>query len=131
MSSNPPAPAPRPRARGTGKAFRTEAESLEFRLGREAARAAAAAAGAKSLETVETRLTLGVDLAAVKGFAFVFLAENLVRGIELGKARGRLGVVLVGVGMQLLRLAPEGAFDLGLTRLAIDAQHLIGIAHSP
>ena len=117
-------------ARGTGKAFRTEAESLEFRLGREAARAASAAAP-KSLVAVETRLTLGVDLAAVEGFALIFLAENFVRGIELGKARGGLRVVLVGVRVQLLRLAPEGALDLGLTRLAIDAQHLIGVAHSP
>src|SRR6476661_4421466 len=55
-------------ARGTGKAFWTEAEGLEFRLGREAACAASAAAS-EPLEAVETRLTLSVDLAAVKGFA--------------------------------------------------------------
>ena len=90
---------------------------------------AASAAGAGPLEALETRLTLGVDLASVEGFAFVLLAEDFVGSIDLGKARSRLGVVLVGVRMQLFCEPAVGALDLARARLAIYAQDLIGITH--
>src|SRR5262245_47495522 len=47
-----------------GKAFRAEAEGLEFRFRRKTA-CAAPSARAESLEALETRLALGVDLAAI------------------------------------------------------------------
>ena len=59
-------------------------------------------AGAEPFEALEARLALGVDLAAVECLALVVVADDLVGGVQLGEARGRLGVVLVGVGMQLL-----------------------------
>ena len=58
--------------------------------------------GCAAFEALEARLALGVDLAAVEGLALLVVADDLVGGIELGEARGRLGIVLVGVGMQLL-----------------------------
>ena len=114
--------------RRAGEALGTEAEGLEFRLGPEASLSTAGAAtGAEALETAEARLALGVDLAAIEGLALVVLAKDLVGGIDLGKARRRFGIVFVGVGMQFLGEAPEGALDVACARLAIDAQHLIGI----
>ena len=129
MSSKPPAPAAAAAAPcRAGEALGTEAEGLEFRLGPEASLSTAAAAtGAEAFETAEARLALGVDLAAIEGLALVVLAQDLVRGIDLGKARRRFGIVFVGVGMQFLGEATEGAFDVACARLPIDAQHLIGI----
>ena len=104
--------------RAAGKALGTEAEGLELRLGREAAGAAArAGAAAEPLEAAEARLALGVDLAAVERLALVVLAKDLVGGIDLGKARRRLGIVLVGVGMQFLGEAPERALDVAALAL--------------
>ena len=57
---------------------------------------------AEAFEALEARLAFGVDLAAVEGLALVVVADDLVGGVELGEARGRLRVVLVGVGMQFL-----------------------------
>src|SRR5262249_16789637 len=57
----------------------------------------AAARPAEPLEALEARLAVGIDLAAIKGLALVRLAHDLVRGVELGEARGRLRIVLVGV----------------------------------
>ena len=79
-------------------------------------------AAAKALKALETRLAFGVDLAAVERLALVLIAEEFVGGIQLGKARRRLRIVLVGVGMQLLGEPPVGALDVARTRLAIEAQ---------
>src|SRR5262249_21360267 len=93
------------------EAIRPPAEGLEAALG--AAEAAARpAAGAEAFEALEARLAFGVDLAAVKSLALVLLAQDLVGGVELGEAGGGLGVVLVGVRMQLLGLLPERTLDL-------------------
>ena len=128
MSSKPPDPSAAAAPRRAGEALGTEAEGLEFRLGPEASLSTAGAgAGAEALETAEARLALGVDLAAIEGLALVVLAKDLVGGIDLGKARRRFGIVFVGVGMQFLGEAPESALDVARARLAIDAQHLIGI----
>ena len=67
-----------------------------------AAKAATPAPTAEAFKALEARLAFGVDLAAVEGLALVGFAEDLVGGIELGEARGRLRIVLVGVRMQLL-----------------------------
>src|SRR5262249_30269056 len=85
---------------------------------------------AEALETLEARLALGVDLAAVERLAFVLLAQDLVGGVELGEARGGLGVVLVGVRMQLLGLLPERALDLRGARAFRHPQNIIGVAHN-
>ena len=44
-------------------------------------------AARRSLEALEARLALGVDLAAVERLALVVVADDLVGGVELGKAR--------------------------------------------
>src|SRR4029077_6183067 len=85
--------------------------------------------GAAAAKTLEAGLALGIDLAAIERLALILVLEELVCGIELGKARRRLWIVLVGVGMQLFCLAPIGALDVGRARLAIDPQDLIGITH--
>src|SRR5580700_644099 len=120
-SSSAAAPAPR----ATGETFRTEAETFEIGIAAEAG----TRIGAAAAKTLEARLTLGVDLAAIERLALVLVLEDLVRGVQLGKARRRLRIVLVGVGMQLFCQAPIGALDVGRTRLAIEPQDLIGITH--
>src|SRR5664279_4244081 len=87
------------------------------------------AARLRTFEAAEARLALGVDLAVVERLALLVVAGDLVGGIEFGEARGRLGVVLVGVGMQLLGEPPVGALDLGLARTLRYPQDLVGVAH--
>src|SRR5690606_37888619 len=67
-----------------------------------AGKAAEAALRPAARKALEAGLALGVDLAGVKLLALVGVAENLVGGVDLGKARRRLGIVLVGVGVVLL-----------------------------
>ena len=134
MSSKPPklplaaaARAATAAPRRPGEALRAEIEAFEIHVGAEAgARARPAATAAKALEA---RLAFGIDLAAIERLALVLVVEELMRGIQLGKARRRLGIVLVGVGMQLLGEPPIGALDVARARLAIDAQDFIGITH--
>ena len=109
---------------GASKAFRTKAEAFEIAVAAETSTRISAAA-----KTLEAGLAFGIDLAAVERLALVLVFEELMRGVELGKARRRLRIVLVGVGMQLFCLAPIGALDVGRARLAIDPQNLIGITH--
>src|SRR5262249_31334905 len=110
------------------EAFRPPAEGLERAVAAEAG--AWPAAGAEAFEALEARLALGVDLAAVEGLALVVLAQDLVGGVELGEAGGGLGVVLVGVRMQLLGLLPERALDLRGAGGLRYPEDVIGGAHS-
>src|SRR5262249_16624276 len=89
----------------------------------------AAARPAETFKTLEARLALGVDLAAVEGLALVRLAQDLVGAVELGEAIGALGAVLVGCRMQLLGLLPERTLDLGRTRGLRHPQDVVGVAH--
>src|SRR5262249_35825380 len=84
-----------------------------------------------AFKSLETRLALGIDLAAVERLALVRLAQNFVRGIELGEAVRRLRVVLVGIRMQLLGELAVGALDLRRARVARHTQDVIGVAHYP
>src|SRR5580698_983100 len=111
---------------GAGETFRAEVEAFEIPIATEAGTRVGAAAAAKAMEA---GLALGVDLAAIERLALVLVLEDLVRGVQLGKARRRLRIVLVGVGMQLFCQAPIGALDVGRARFAVDAQDLIGITH--
>jgi hypothetical protein len=70
----------------------------------------------KTLEALEARLAFGVDLAAVERLALVGIADNLVGGVEFGKTRSRLGVVLVGIWMQFFREPAIGALDVAFAR---------------
>ena len=110
------------------KAVRSETEALEMRAARSEARAAARLR-AVAFVTLEARLALGVDFAVVERLALLVVAGDLVGGIQLGEARGRLGIVLVGVGMQLLGEPPVGALDLSLARTLRYPQNLVGVAH--
>ena len=113
------------------KALWTVGEGLELGLRAESAARAWARAAAEALESPEAGLALGVDLAAVEGLALIVFTEDFVSGIDLGKAPSSFWIVLVGVRMQFFRKPPKGAFDVARARLAINAQHLIGITHSP
>src|SRR6185312_9536270 len=113
----------------TLEAVRAPGERFEVALAAEPA-AARLSTGAETLKATEARLALGVDFAAVKGLALLVIAEDFVRGVELGEAGGRLGVVLVGVGMQLLGKLPEGALDVAFARTLRYPQNLVGVAHS-
>ena len=104
------------------------AEGKAFELAR-ARPPAAARRRAEAFVALEARLALGVDLTVVERLALLVVAGDLIGGIELGEARGRLGIVLVGVGMQLLGEPPVGALDLGLARTLRYPQDLVGVAH--
>ena len=107
------------------EALGAEGERLEMgALPCAAARAAEALA-----EAVKARLALGIDLAGVIGSALLLLAEDFVGRIELGKALGGLGIVLVGIGMQLLGEAPVGTLDRRRICILPNPQHFIGVAH--
>ena len=101
----------------------TEIEILEPGA---ACTARARAAAGKALKS---RLALGVDLATVELFALGLVAKNLVGRIHLGKARGGLRIVLVGVGVMLLRKLAKGAFDRRRACAPLHPQDLIGVAH--
>src|SRR5580704_18875132 len=90
---------------------------------------AAAGAWAATGKALETRLALGVDLAAVERLALIIIGKQFVGGIQFGKTRRCLRVVLVSVGMQLLGESPVSALDVARTCLAVDPQHLVGITH--
>src|SRR5207245_1535311 len=106
-------------------AARPEAESLEHAFAAEAA----AGAGTEAFESLEARLALGVDLAAVERLALLGLTKDLVGGVELGEPAGCLGIVLVGVRMQLLGQLAERALDVRGACALGHPQHVIGVAH--
>src|SRR5262245_16119548 len=105
-------------------------EAKRFKNAFPAKAATRPAPGAETLKALEARLALGVDLAAIEGLALVRLAQNFVSSVQLGKARGCLRVVFVGVWMQLLRLPAESSFDLGGTRCLRHPQDVIGVTHA-
>src|SRR5579871_4031781 len=87
------------------------------------------ASGPESLETAKLRLAFSVDLAAVVSLALVFRAQDLVGRIEFGKALSRLGIILVGIGVQLLGELTKCTLDCRCIRILLYPQHLIGVAH--
>src|SRR5262249_25161496 len=84
---------------------------------------------AEAFEALEARLALRVDLAAVESPALALLPQNLIGSVELGKTRGRLRVMLVGVRVELLGLPPERALDVRRARGLRYPQDVIGVAH--
>src|SRR6185437_7931807 len=117
-------------AAGALEAVRTEREALEMRAARPAGARARAGMPAEALVSGESRLALGVALAAVERLALVGVAHDLVRRVQLRKVRRGLGIVFVGVRVQLLGELAEGALDLRLARTFGNPQDLIGVAHS-
>ena len=110
------------------EAFRPPGEGLEVSFAAGSAAGARAGAGTGA-ETLEARLALGVDLAVVERLALIRIAEDLVGRVDLGELPRRLGVVLVGVGMQLLGKLPERLLDVVLARRPRHPQNLVGVAH--
>jgi len=94
-----------------------------------ARRAGAGTRSADTLEAREARLAFGVDLAAIEGLALLVVADDLIGGVQLRKARRRFRIVLIGVRVQLLGELTEGAFDLRFVRGLRNPQDLIGVAH--
>src|SRR5262249_36923919 len=91
--------------------------------------AAKAAPRTEAFEAAKLRFALGIDLAAVKSFALIFFAKDLVSRVDLGKALGSLGVVLVGVGVQLFGELAKRALDRRCIRVLFYPQHFIGVSH--
>jgi hypothetical protein len=119
------AAAPRACAPAALESIGAECERLKIRP----ALRRAAGLRAKALEAAEARLALAIDLAIVEGFAFLVVAKNFVSRVQLGKARGCLRIVLVGVGVQFLGELAEGAFDLRFIRILAYPQNFIGVPH--
>jgi len=92
------AAAARPATRAL-KAARPEAEGLEHAL---AAEAAAGAAGTKAFETLEARLALGVDLAAVERLALLDVARISWAALSSAKRLAALGSCLLASGWSFL-----------------------------
>src|SRR6185369_2261575 len=77
----------------------------------------------------KARLAIGVDLAAVELLALVLVAHDLVGGIDLGKARSRLRIVLVVVRVMLLGKLAIGTLDRRGAGAPRHPQDLIGVTH--
>jgi hypothetical protein len=73
------------------------------------------------------RVALGVDLAAVELGALVLVAEQVVGARRRREFLGRLRIVLVAIGMQLLGELAIGLLDLGLARAAGYTECRIGV----
>src|SRR5204862_6785197 len=80
-------------------------------------------------KALESRLALGIDLAAVELLALVLVSDDLVGRIDFGKARGGLRIVLVVVGVVLLGELAIGALDRRSAGAPRHPQDLIGVAH--
>src|SRR6185437_15945704 len=94
--------------------------------------AAAGGAGARIAtagKTLEARLALGIDFAAVELLAPRLVADDLVGRIQLGKPRSRFRVVLVSVRVMLLGELAIGALDRRSAGAPRHPQDLIGVAH--
>src|ERR1019366_6522358 len=113
-------------ARRVGALF-PPAEGLETAFMTQAASTARLAA--EAFEALEARLALGIDLAGIERLSLVLVADDLIGRVELGKVRCRLGIVLVGVRMQLFCKLPEGALDLRGAGVARHPKDLIGVTH--
>src|SRR5262252_11123649 len=88
-----------------------------------------AAFGAKALETMEFRFAFRVYLTAIECLALILLAKDLVGRVDLGKALGRLRVVLVGVWVQLFGELAKRALDRCRICILFHPQYFIGVAH--
>src|SRR6202048_75453 len=103
-------------------------------VGLEAASAGAPARIAAARKTatrkaLEPWLALGIDLAAIELLALVLVADDLVGRVQLGKARRRFRIVLVGIGVMLLGELSIGALDRRSAGAPRHPQDLIGVAH--
>src|SRR5712672_632700 len=111
-------------AAAAGKAARAGAAGTEC-VGLKTAPSARVAAG----KTLEARLAIGVDFAAVELLALVLVADDLVGRIDLGEPRRSFRIVLVVVGVMFLGKLAIGALDRRRAGAPRHPQDLIGVAH--
>src|SRR3546814_3306456 len=104
------------------------AAEIELRAaGAESARARAATPAAEA--EGGRGIAIGVDLAAVEARALVLVGEEIIGVGHLRKALGRLGVILVAIGVEFLRELAIRFLDVGLARPARHPQRRIWIGH--
>src|SRR5690606_28014772 len=78
------------------------------------------------LHAAQLRLALGAVVAA----SLFGIAQKIVGAAGLREAHRRIRVVVVLVGMHGFRERTPGSLYLFLARIALDAQHRIGITHN-
>ena len=71
-----------------------------------------------------------VDLAAIEARALLRVAQQIVGGTDVLEFPLRILVPGIEVGVQLLREPAIGLLDFRRRRVALDAQHLVGIARA-
>jgi hypothetical protein len=76
------------------------------------------ATAAKSAAERHRRVAVGVDLATVELGALVLVGKQVIGPRHLGKAFGRLGIVLVVIGVQFLGELAIGRFHVLFARTA-------------
>src|SRR5664279_3202914 len=113
----------------TAKAARTGAAGAEGAGFKSAAGGGPARPRIATGKTLEARLALGVDFAAIELLALVLVADDLVGRVQLGKARLGFRIVLVGIGVMLLGKLAIGALDRRSAGAPRHPQDLIGVAH--
>jgi hypothetical protein len=111
----------------TTETIRSEAEVFEMRT--RARSVPTTRLRTEPFEALETWLTFGVNLSAIKCFALVAVANNFVCGVEFSEVRCRLRIVLVGVRVQFFREAPISTLDIGLACTLGNPQDFVGVAH--
>src|SRR5262245_12928787 len=110
------------------KAFRSPRETFKAAL--LPAEATSTGMCAEAFKPLELRLAFRVDFAPVELLALLVVSQNLVGGVELGKARGRFRIAFVSVRMQLLGKTAVCALDCRSVSRLLHPQNLIGVGHS-
>ena len=78
------------------------------------------------------RIAVGIDFAAIETGAFVRIGQEVVGPGDGAEALGRLGTILVFVGVKLLGELAIGGLDVLLARVPCHAQGLVRVCcHGP
>ena len=85
--------------------------------------------GGLAIAKAHAGIALGVDFAAVEAGALVLVGQQIVRAGDDRKAFGRLGIILVAIGVQFFGELAIGRLDVFLARVARYAQGRIWISH--
>ena len=73
------------------------------------------------------RIAVLVDFAAIVARSFVLVRQQVIGVRHLGEALGRVRIVLVAVGVELLGEASIGLFDFLVARTALNAETLVEV----
>src|SRR5580698_3667033 len=113
---------------GTAMGRRPPSPKVEAEVAEVAGTAPRLAAKAETFELGRARLALGVDLAAIEGFALFVVAKDLIGRADFRETLFRLRLLAL-IGVVFLGELPKGGFDLRLARGLGYAKNVVGVTH--